>query len=62
LDVDFKTRHTGCPVLVGNKWVANKWLSNIGQEFNKPCEMHHTTGDEMKEIFEYLAEINDLFE
>lgn len=62
LELNFKTRHTGCPVLIGNKWVANKWLSTIGQEFDKPCEMYRTRGDEMKDIFEYLAGIDDLFD
>uniref|UniRef100_A0A0B7AP15 Uncharacterized protein n=1 Tax=Arion vulgaris TaxID=1028688 RepID=A0A0B7AP15_9EUPU len=22
----YKTRHAACPVLVGTKWVANKWI------------------------------------
>jgi prolyl 4-hydroxylase len=22
---EYLTRHSGCPVLVGSKWVANKW-------------------------------------
>lgn len=26
-----------CPVLVGNKWVANKWIHEGGQEFRRPC-------------------------
>ena len=28
---------TGCPVLVGNKWVANKWFLSYEQEFRRPC-------------------------
>ncbi|XP_044146779.1 prolyl 4-hydroxylase subunit alpha-3 [Bufo gargarizans] len=31
------TLHAGCPVLVGSKWVANKWIHEYGQEFNRPC-------------------------
>ncbi|XP_017000452.2 prolyl 4-hydroxylase subunit alpha-2-like isoform X1 [Drosophila takahashii] len=31
------TRHTGCPVLVGSKWVVSKWILDIGQEFTRPC-------------------------
>lgn len=34
---DFLTLHSGCPVLLGSKWVANKWISNFGQEFIRKC-------------------------
>ncbi|XP_075706037.1 prolyl 4-hydroxylase subunit alpha-3 [Rhinoderma darwinii] len=34
------TLHAGCPVLVGNKWVANKWIHEYGQEFNRPCGLN----------------------
>nr|XP_027195540.1 prolyl 4-hydroxylase subunit alpha-1-like isoform X1 [Dermatophagoides pteronyssinus]XP_027195541.1 prolyl 4-hydroxylase subunit alpha-1-like isoform X2 [Dermatophagoides pteronyssinus] len=36
-DGDLLTRHAACPVLVGSKWVSNKWIHEIGQEFRKPC-------------------------
>ncbi|XP_061485630.1 prolyl 4-hydroxylase subunit alpha-3 isoform X2 [Rhineura floridana] len=31
------TLHAGCPVLAGDKWVANKWFHEHGQEFRRPC-------------------------
>ncbi|XP_041919759.1 prolyl 4-hydroxylase subunit alpha-3 [Alosa sapidissima] len=31
------TLHAGCPVLVGDKWVANKWIHEYGQEFQRRC-------------------------
>ncbi|XP_062872536.1 prolyl 4-hydroxylase subunit alpha-3 isoform X2 [Trichomycterus rosablanca] len=31
------TLHAGCPVLVGDKWVANKWVHEYGQEFQRRC-------------------------
>ena len=34
---DMLTRHAACPVLVGSKWVANKWFHETGQEFRRPC-------------------------
>merc|ERR1712224_254851 len=34
---DESTRHAGCPVLVGNKAVANYWIHERGQEFRRPC-------------------------
>lgn len=36
-DDDYITRHAACPVLLGSKWVANKWLYEFGQEFRRPC-------------------------
>ena len=36
-DGDLRTRHGACPVLVGSKWVMNKWFRAAGQEFIRPC-------------------------
>ena len=36
-DGDLLTRHAACPVLVGSKWVSNKWIHERGQEFRRPC-------------------------
>ncbi|KAM4636230.1 prolyl 4-hydroxylase subunit alpha-1 isoform 4-T4 [Discoglossus pictus] len=36
---DYSTRHAACPVLVGNKWVSNKWIHERGQEFRRPCKL-----------------------
>ncbi|KAL4240088.1 Prolyl 4-hydroxylase subunit alpha-1 [Mactra antiquata] len=33
----YDTRHAACPVLVGSKWVSNKWIHERGQEFRRPC-------------------------
>lgn len=38
-DGDDSTRHAGCPVLVGSKWVANKWIHERGQEFRRRCAL-----------------------
>lgn len=37
---DVDTLHAGCPVLVGDKWVANKWIHEYGQEFNHRCTLN----------------------
>ncbi|XP_061073642.1 prolyl 4-hydroxylase subunit alpha-3 [Conger conger] len=34
---DGDTLHAGCPVLIGDKWVANKWVHEHGQEFQRRC-------------------------
>ena len=36
---DLRTLHAGCPVLIGSKWVSNKWIFNFGQEFRRPCNL-----------------------
>ncbi|XP_061638180.1 prolyl 4-hydroxylase subunit alpha-3 isoform X1 [Phyllopteryx taeniolatus] len=37
---DDDTLHAGCPVLVGDKWVANKWIHEYGQEFRRGCGLN----------------------
>ncbi|ESO12774.1 hypothetical protein HELRODRAFT_184843 [Helobdella robusta] len=36
---DYRTRHAGCPVLSGTKWVCNKWFHIKGQEFSRQCSL-----------------------
>ncbi|XP_037091102.1 prolyl 4-hydroxylase subunit alpha-1-like [Pollicipes pollicipes] len=36
---DWRTRHAACPVLVGSKWVANKWFHEHDNEFRRPCRL-----------------------
>lgn len=26
------SRHGGCPVLIGSKWLVNKWIHELGQD------------------------------
>ena len=35
----FRTRHAACPVLIGNKWVSNKWTHEFGNEFVRRCDL-----------------------
>ncbi|XP_062509259.1 prolyl 4-hydroxylase subunit alpha-1-like isoform X2 [Corticium candelabrum] len=37
---DLLTRHAGCPVLSGFKWVCNKWIHERGQEFRRGCKIN----------------------
>ncbi len=30
---------SGCPVLIGNKWIGNKWIHERGQEFRRRCSL-----------------------
>uniref|UniRef100_A0A1I8Q812 procollagen-proline 4-dioxygenase n=1 Tax=Stomoxys calcitrans TaxID=35570 RepID=A0A1I8Q812_STOCA len=34
---DWKTLHAACPVIVGSKWVCNKWIRSKAQVFRRPC-------------------------
>lgn len=44
---DLRTRHAACPVLLGVKWVSNKWIHEKGQEFTRPCGLE----EEVQENF-----------
>uniref|UniRef100_A0A8C6TYA5 procollagen-proline 4-dioxygenase n=1 Tax=Neogobius melanostomus TaxID=47308 RepID=A0A8C6TYA5_9GOBI len=41
-DGDYRTRHAACPVLLGNKWVSNKWIHERGQEFRRRCGLRQS--------------------
>ena len=34
------TYHGGCPVLVGSKWITNKWIYSHDQAFRFPCKLN----------------------
>lgn len=34
---DARTLHTGCPILVGTKWIATKWPKDQANMFIRPC-------------------------
>ncbi|KAH8312834.1 hypothetical protein KR044_013154 [Drosophila immigrans] len=40
LDMDFRTKHAGCPVLKGSKWIANIWIHSATQTFARPCDVY----------------------
>ncbi|XP_044314406.1 prolyl 4-hydroxylase subunit alpha-1-like [Drosophila rhopaloa] len=35
--MNFKTLHSGCPVIVGSKYVLTKWINELPQLFFTPC-------------------------
>ena len=37
---DSRVLHLGCPVLHGNKWIANKWIKILGQFKQYPCKIN----------------------
>ena len=36
-NIDTRIFHMGCPVLYGNKWIANKWIKILAQFKDYPC-------------------------
>ena len=45
-NIDTRIFHMGCPVLYGNKWIANKWIKVLAQFKNYPCwknKNHYST-------------------
>lgn len=37
---DERTKHAGCPVLLGEKWISNLWIHEWGQEFTRSCTLN----------------------
>ena len=37
---DSRISHFGCPVMHGNKWIANKWIKWLANFHNYPCHIH----------------------
>ena len=37
---DVLTRHGGCPVMIGSKWITNKWIRANSQMFKRPCPLY----------------------
>ena len=35
--INYLAGHSSCPVVYGEKWIANQWIGNHGQEFHYPC-------------------------
>ncbi|XP_017964976.1 prolyl 4-hydroxylase subunit alpha-2 isoform X1 [Drosophila navojoa] len=38
-DADYRTKHAGCPVLQGSKWIANAWVRLSHQDHVRPCQL-----------------------
>ena len=36
---DLRTYHAGCPVILGSKWISNKWIHEAGEVFTRPCDL-----------------------
>ncbi|KAH8354159.1 hypothetical protein KR084_002104 [Drosophila pseudotakahashii] len=36
-DMNVKSLHSGCPVIVGSKYVLTKWINELPQMFSTPC-------------------------
>uniref|UniRef100_A0A8R1TND4 procollagen-proline 4-dioxygenase n=1 Tax=Onchocerca volvulus TaxID=6282 RepID=A0A8R1TND4_ONCVO len=39
-EVDMRSRHAGCPVLTGIKWIMTKQFHERGQEWRRPCGLN----------------------
>lgn len=41
-EIEEKSTHAGCPVLMGTKWILNKWLYSFDQWKTYPCTLNKT--------------------
>ena len=37
---DSRAQHLGCPVMYGNKWIANKWIKILSQFKHYSCKIN----------------------
>ncbi|XP_070073428.1 prolyl 4-hydroxylase subunit alpha-2-like isoform X2 [Drosophila takahashii] len=37
-DMNIRSLHSGCPVIVGSKYVLTKWINELPQMFSTPCK------------------------
>ena len=42
---DIGTKHGGCPVAVGSKWILNKWVYSYNQWNYVPCRLEKGNTD-----------------
>lgn len=40
---DLETKHAACPVLLGQKWIGNKWIGYAPQFRTRPCDLKPNT-------------------
>uniref|UniRef100_H2XW91 Prolyl 4-hydroxylase alpha subunit Fe(2+) 2OG dioxygenase domain-containing protein n=2 Tax=Ciona intestinalis TaxID=7719 RepID=H2XW91_CIOIN len=45
---DERTEHAACPVVLGNKWAGNLWLTFGDQTFTKQCPLNNKTPREYR--------------
>ena len=51
--------HGGCPVLVGSKWITNKWIHSHDQFLKYPCSLNPTNSKlEVHSLHEKLRKWN----
>jgi len=51
--VDDNTVHAACPVLIGEKWVSNKWILNHGNFHHRRCGL--TQRDTQRDIDDWMV-------
>ena len=59
---DVLSWHAGCPVMSGNKWVLNKWLSINSLMFRKPCPAYTETKIRQIQLKGRPYQIGELFQ
>ncbi|KAL5283336.1 hypothetical protein ACFFRR_005925 [Megaselia abdita] len=48
--IDFRTKHAGCPIVLGSKWIMNAWTRSLEQTFTRPCKL--INDNDVSTIFE----------
>ncbi|CAB3223341.1 unnamed protein product [Arctia plantaginis] len=54
--------YAGCPVLLGSKWVCNKWIHQYGQDDFKPCKPGYQKDRKIAHLVTKISRDQSLFE
>ncbi|CAB4057221.1 P4HA [Lepeophtheirus salmonis] len=52
--LDTRTLHGGCPVLVGSKWITNKWIASNVQMHLYPCPLKLSSNMDIRPALEHF--------
>ncbi|XP_069113850.1 prolyl 4-hydroxylase subunit alpha-1-like [Argopecten irradians] len=39
-ELDVRSNHAACPVVLGSKWIMTKWILENAQTFRRPCHIN----------------------
>ncbi|XP_034484385.1 prolyl 4-hydroxylase subunit alpha-2 [Drosophila innubila] len=56
---DVRVQHGACPIIVGSKWVLNRWIREFVQSDRRPCELWDDSLITMNQLLELSKKLED---
>lgn len=60
INIDEVTLHGGCPVLVGSKWITNKWIRSFDQGLKIKCGLNDGVPMNLRKYYKGIEAHNKL--